>query len=142
MSGVAKDTNLYDHSASDLAGNPDLSRLDDNLNALVTKAYEIIDCLDLILRADGEIVDGKVRIASLHAEVKAAIAAADAEVDAVLSAIVTAGEQTAAGVVAGHTGAGGTALTHSDTFTGGIGATAYTIGDLVAILKTAGMIAD
>ncbi len=44
------------------------------------------------------------------------------------------------GTVIGHTGGGGTALTHSDTFTGNTGATAYTVGDLVRALKFVGAI--
>ena len=45
------------------------------------------------------------------------------------------------GTVTGHTGGGGTALTHSDTFTGNTGATAYTIGDVVRALKLLGVMA-
>jgi len=45
-------------------------------------------------------------------------------------------------VLARHTGGGGTALTHSDTFTGNTGATAYTIGDIVRSLKLLGVIAS
>lgn len=43
------------------------------------------------------------------------------------------------GTVTGYTGGGGTALTHSDTFTGNTGATAYTIGDIVRALKLIGV---
>ena len=35
---------------------------------------------------------------------------------------------------------GGTALTHSDTFTGDTGATAYTISDVVRALKLYGLL--
>ena len=45
------------------------------------------------------------------------------------------------GTVTGYTGGGGTALTHSDTFTGNTGATAYTIGDVVRALKLLGVMA-
>lgn len=45
------------------------------------------------------------------------------------------------GTVTGYTGGGGTALTHSDTFTGNTGSTAYTIGDVVRALKLLGAIA-
>lgn len=46
---------------------------------------------------------------------------------------------TAAGA-GGHAAVGGANVNANDTFTGGVGATAYTIGDLVAILKTVGLI--
>ena len=39
------------------------------------------------------------------------------------------------------TGAGGTALTHTDTFTGNSGTKAYTINDVVKHLKTIGILA-
>ncbi len=39
------------------------------------------------------------------------------------------------------TGAGGTALTHTDTFTGNTGTKAYTINDIVKHLKTIGLVA-
>ena len=45
------------------------------------------------------------------------------------------------GTVTGYTGGGGTALTHSDTFTGNTGAAAYTIGDVVRALKLLGVMA-
>ena len=45
------------------------------------------------------------------------------------------------GTVTGYTGGGGTALTHSDTFTGNTGATAYTISDVVRALKLLGVMA-
>ena len=45
------------------------------------------------------------------------------------------------GTVTGYTGGGGTALTHSDTFTGNTGSTAYTIGDVVRALKLLGVMA-
>lgn len=45
------------------------------------------------------------------------------------------------GTVTGHTGGGGTAVTHSDTFTGNTGATAYTIADVVRALKLCGIMA-
>jgi hypothetical protein len=46
---------------------------------------------------------------------------------------------TAAGA-GGHAAVGGANVNANDTFTGGVGATAYTIGDLVAILKNFGLI--
>jgi hypothetical protein len=45
------------------------------------------------------------------------------------------------GTATGYTGAGGTALTHTDTFTGNTGTKAYTIGDIVLALKQAGIMA-
>jgi hypothetical protein len=45
------------------------------------------------------------------------------------------------GTATGYTGGGGTALTHTDTFTGNTGSTAYTIGDVVRALKLVGLIA-
>lgn len=45
------------------------------------------------------------------------------------------------GETTGYTGGGGTALTHTDTFTGNSGTKAYTINDLVKHLKTIGLLA-
>src|SRR3990167_6034731 len=44
--------------------------------------------------------------------------------------------QTSTGVSSGFAAGGGTAVTHLSTFTGNIGSAGYTIGDVVAILKT------
>ena len=49
--------------------------------------------------------------------------------------------QPTAGGVTGVAGGGGTNVDDQTTFTGGVGATAYTIGDLVASLKNLGLIA-
>lgn len=43
------------------------------------------------------------------------------------------------GTSAGFTAGGGTTVTHTSTFTGGTGATAYTIGDIVLCLKSLGV---
>jgi hypothetical protein len=49
-------------------------------------------------------------------------------------------QRTAAGVTTGYTAGASTAVTIDGTFTGNVGATAYTIGDLVAALKALGFI--
>jgi len=43
-------------------------------------------------------------------------------------------------VSAGFTAGGGTAATSTDTYTGNTGTTAYTVGDLVFILKSNGLL--
>lgn len=43
-------------------------------------------------------------------------------------------------VSAGFTSGGGTAATSTDTYTGNTGTTAYTVGDLVFILKSLGLL--
>lgn len=48
-------------------------------------------------------------------------------------------KQTAAGA-SGYSAVAGTGVTDTGTFTGGVGATAYTIGDIVAALKTYGLL--
>lgn len=45
------------------------------------------------------------------------------------------------GEATGYTGAGGTALTHTDTFTGNSGTKAYTLNDVVKHLKAVGILA-
>jgi len=50
-------------------------------------------------------------------------------------------QQTALGTTTGFTAATGTAVLAGSTFTGGTGASAYTIGDLVLALKNFGMLA-
>ena len=51
-------------------------------------------------------------------------------------------QPTAAAETTGYTAGTGTAVTIDGTFTGGVGVTAYTIGDIVAALKTLGLIAS
>ncbi len=46
------------------------------------------------------------------------------------------------GITTGFTAGGGTAVTDSSTFTGGIGTTAYRISDIVRNLKNLGVIAS
>ena len=45
------------------------------------------------------------------------------------------------GTSAGFTAGGGTTATHLSTFTGNIGSTAYTVGDIVRCLKLNGLMA-
>lgn len=52
----------------------------------------------------------------------------------------TVAQPVAAGVVAGFVAGAGAAVLDDSTFTGAVGATAYTIGDIVAALKTLGLI--
>lgn len=47
---------------------------------------------------------------------------------------------TAAGTTTGYTTGAGTALTVDGTFTGNVGATAYTVGDVVRALKQLGLL--
>lgn len=57
--------------------------------------------------------------------------------------ITTAGNNTfgtPTGVTAGHTAGGGTAVTDDSTFDGGLGGSAWTIGDLVFWAKTRGLL--
>lgn len=49
-------------------------------------------------------------------------------------------QQTAAAETTGYTAGTSTAVTIDGTFTGGVGATAYTIGDVVAALKNLGVL--
>jgi hypothetical protein len=51
------------------------------------------------------------------------------------------GQQTASGA-SGYASVGGVPVLSNDTFTGGVGATAYTIGDLVKSLKAYGLISN
>ena len=54
--------------------------------------------------------------------------------------VATVAQYSTTGTVTGHTGGGGTTVTHSDTFTGNTGSTAYTIGDIVRALKLCNII--
>ena len=56
--------------------------------------------------------------------------------------LTPAKQQTAAAVTTGYTAGTSTAVTIDGKFTGGIGATAYTLGDVVAALKTYGWIKE
>lgn len=49
-------------------------------------------------------------------------------------------QPTAAGA-SGYAAVGGTNVNSNDTFTGGVGSTAYTVGDIVAIMKNLGLMA-
>lgn len=49
------------------------------------------------------------------------------------------GQPSTSGVIAGLTASTGTALNHCSQFTGNVGSTPYTIGDVVASLKTIGI---
>jgi hypothetical protein len=49
---------------------------------------------------------------------------------------------TAAATTTGFTASTGTTVVSGSTFTGGVGSTAYTIGDIVKALKTLGLIAS
>ena len=50
-------------------------------------------------------------------------------------------QQVSAGTTTGHTPVGGTTVSVPDTFTGGLGTSAYTIGDVVLALKKLGFLA-
>lgn len=51
-------------------------------------------------------------------------------------------QPTAGGVVAGGAAGAGAAILRDSTVTGGVGSAAYTIGDIVAALKSLGLIAS
>lgn len=51
-------------------------------------------------------------------------------------------QPTAGGVVAGGAAGAGAAILRDSTVTGGVGTAAYTIGDIVAALKSLGLIAS
>lgn len=51
-------------------------------------------------------------------------------------------QQSTTGTSAGFTAGGGTTATHLSTFTGNLGSTAYTTGDVVRALKQYGILAQ
>lgn len=59
-----------------------------------------------------------------------------------LGNILASNEQSTTGTTTGFTAGSGTAVNDDSTFTGDLGATAYTIGDVVRALKTVGILAD
>ena len=56
--------------------------------------------------------------------------------------VTAAATPTASGTSLGFTSAAGTSLTQTCTFTGNVGSTAYTIGDIVAGLKQLGLLVN